>query len=162
MHLNLQFPPTPEHAADHAALCVSAAKEISGASLDYTIGSLEQIDSIIQGMCNDEVRVEEVAETLFVFGCYVGEVFVRNAGAVWRKEEDTPMKGLGGFFILLELAPEHHCNPIGKVFKRFEDGEGDNIPYFYSVTTGAPLRADTAASAPRKRSLLARIFRGDR
>jgi hypothetical protein len=163
MQLNLQFPPTPDHAADHAALCVSAAREVSGVSLDYTIGSLEQVDGIIQQMRDDGVQVEEVAETLFAFGCYVGEVLVRNAGAAWCKEEETPMKGQGGLFLVLKLRSENYCNPIGKVFKRLRNGKEDSIPYFYSVFAaggGVSAGPKPATSAPRKPSLLARIFRG--
>lgn len=48
MRLNLQFPPTPEHAANPAAVCVSAAKDVSGVSLGHTIGSLESFAKGLQ------------------------------------------------------------------------------------------------------------------
>ena len=42
-------PPTAENAHLHADFIVKAAKEISGADLDYSPESLEQVDEIIEG-----------------------------------------------------------------------------------------------------------------
>jgi hypothetical protein len=81
------------------------------------------------------VKLENIGATLFAFGCYVGEVIVRNFGGKWRKEEETPMRGLGGCFIVLELPNGKICNPVGKVFKRLELGEGESVRYFYQVFT---------------------------
>jgi hypothetical protein len=72
---------------------------------------------------------------LFGFGCYVGEVFVRNAGGKWRNSAETPLAELAGLPLLIELGTESFCNPIGKVFKRLENGEVDSLPYFYQVFT---------------------------
>lgn len=132
MNLRLQYPPAPEHASDHARVAVDCVREIEGVELDYTPTSLEMIDGIVEGMRQSGLTFEQVGETLFVFGCYVGEVFVRHAGGVWRAEEETPMRGMSGFMVV-QLAADHFCNPIGKVFKRLRDGETENLPYFYAV-----------------------------
>jgi len=87
MELKLQFPPTPEHAAQHAELMVPAAREVSGVLLDYSPESLLAVDGIIEKFRRDGVPADRIASTLFCFGCYVGEVFVRNAGARWRSTE---------------------------------------------------------------------------
>ena len=84
-------------------------------------------------MRQDGCTEEQVAETLFGFGCYVGEVFVRHAGGRWRKASETPMAQVAGFSLVIELAKGCLCNPIAKVFKRLKNGEEDNIPYFYQV-----------------------------
>jgi hypothetical protein len=133
MELRLKYPPEPKYAAAHADVCVSAAWEISGADLDYSISSLGVVDSILEEFRRDGVRGEQIAETLFAFGCYVGEVFVRNDGASWYKIEDTPLRDIGGYFLVLKIGPDSFVNPIGKVFKRVRNGIEDSLPYFYEV-----------------------------
>ena len=136
MQLNLQFPATPEHASRLADVIVPAALEISGATLDFTPGSLAEVDRIVEQMRSDGVPLEQIAETLFSFGCYVGEVLVRHAGARWRKAADTPMAAWSGSPIVLQLGPRNFCNPIDKVFKRFANGTEDDLSHFYSVFAG--------------------------
>lgn len=135
MRLRLKYPPTPENAPKFAADIVGAAADISGVVLDYSADGLKDVDDIIEGMRRDGCTSEQVAETLFGFGCYVGEVFVRQAGGRWRNTADTAMADLAGFPLVVELGEEHFCNPIGKVFKRLDNGEEDNLPYFYQAFT---------------------------
>ncbi len=134
--LRLRFPPDAAHAAEHAAGTVDAAKQIDGVELDYSPASLEDVDRIVENMRQDGAGSDEVAETLWGFGCYVGEVFVRNVGAEWI---DTPeeLRGAFAFPILVRRADGQLTNPIGKVFKRIDNGEVDHLPYFYRVFTAA-------------------------
>jgi uncharacterized protein DUF6278 len=135
MKLRLMFPPTPEFAAKHAELMVRTAKEISGVDLDFTPGSLVAVDEIVEQFRQDGITEQQIGETLFGFGCYVGEVLVRQNGAVWRASEDTPMRDSAGFQMVVDLGSEKFCNPIGKVFKRLKNGPEDSLPYFYQVFT---------------------------
>jgi hypothetical protein len=135
MQLRLMYPPTPEAAPMHAELCVSAAREVDGIELDYSVESLVKLDGIIENLRREGVASEQVAETLFTFGCYVGEVFVRQAGGRWCLAEGTPMAGATGFPLIIQLGANGYCNPIGKVFKRLEQGEEHNLSYFYQVFT---------------------------
>jgi len=160
MKLNLRFPPTPEYAEQHAEIMVQAAKEISGAELDFSPASLNAVDEIIEQMRQDGDTVEQIAETLFGFGCYVGEVFVRNKDAKWRLTEETPMKDFAGVPMVVELGPEQICNPIGKVFKRLENGKVDNLPYFYYVFTKGDDVPAVPAAPRQKPSFWRRIFGG--
>jgi hypothetical protein len=93
------------------------------------------VDEIVEGFRQDGCKSDEIAETLFGFGCYVGEVFVRHAGGKWRNAAETAMAELAGFPLVIELGEKSLCNPIGKVFKRLQNGEEDNLPYFYQVFT---------------------------
>ena len=136
-NIQLPMPPIPENAQAYADMALSAVKNIERVDLDYSPASLEIVDEILGRFHRDRVRGESIGATLFAFGCYVGEVFVRNFGGRWRKEEETPMRGLAGLFIVVELSDGKICNPIGKVFKRVEDGEGEGLPYFYHVFTAA-------------------------
>ncbi|HVJ83533.1 MAG TPA: hypothetical protein VNC50_20880, partial [Planctomycetia bacterium] len=100
-----------------------------------SVASLRAVDDIIEDLRQEGCTSDQMAETLFGFGCYVGEVFVRNAGGRWRNAAETSMADLAGFPLVVELGKESFCNPIGKVFKRMDNGEGDDLPYFYCVFT---------------------------
>jgi hypothetical protein len=116
-------------------MAVSATKNIAKLDLDYSPQSLNVVDDILGRFYRDKVPVETIGATLFAFGCYVGEVFVRHFGGKWCREEDTEMRGLAGFFIVVGLPNQKICNPIGKVFKRVQEGPAESLPYFYHVFT---------------------------
>jgi hypothetical protein len=84
------------------------------------------------------VTSKVMAETLFGFGCYVGEVFVRAAGGYWV---DSATTGINWRFPLVvklgEDAGDPVVNPIEKVFKRLDNGIEDNLPYFFAAFAGA-------------------------
>lgn len=146
MSLKLKYEPTPENAARFADDIVQVARDVSGAELDYSVNSLSLVDEIIDGFAQDGCQVDDVKETLFEFGCYVGEVFVRNAAGRWRAPLPGVESEVFGFPLVVELAPDNVCNPIGKVFKRLDLGESENLPYFYSVfahSAGAEARKTT-------------------
>jgi hypothetical protein len=149
MKLCLKFEPTPENAPRFAADIVLAATEVSGANLDYTIDSLRQVDAIIESLRSDGVSSDQIAETLFGFGCYVGEVIVRRAEGRWRAAAETPMAELGGFPLVVQHGRDSFCNPIGKVFKRLANGPEDSIAYFYQAIVVYPTLAQEKPS-PRK------------
>lgn len=120
----------PENAPRFAADVVKAVKENEGVELDYSVKSLETIDGLVGRFRENGCTVEDMEITLFIFGCYVGEVFVRNAGATWRAATQDEIDNWCGFPLLLDLG-EASLNPIGKVFKRLENGDEDYLPYFY-------------------------------
>ncbi len=155
MQLRLQFPPTPENAGRLAQLVMPAAKQISGVDLDYSPNSLHVVDQIVDGFHRDGVTLDRIGSTLFCFGCYVGQVFVRNNGGRWRATDEAGCTAMTDLPLVVQLGPDNFCNPIGKVFKRLENGEEDNLPYFYQVFTqgeGAPHHP------PQKPSFWNRLF----
>ena len=152
MRLQLSFSPTSANAPKFAADIVDAAAEISGIKLKYSIDSLKEVEKVIQGFRRDGCVVEQIAETLFGFGCYVGEVLVRNAKGKWRSAKSTPMAELAGFPLVIELGTDNFCNPIGKVFKCFEEGGKDTLSYFYRVFTTEEGAATSAKPASKSKS----------
>lgn len=131
MHLHLSYPPTPENMINHAATAVEAAAAVEGIVLDYQVASLETVDGILDGFHREQLTPEQVGETVFSLGAYVGEVVVRANDGRWvTLPEDHP---LGGSWPMVQLSNGTLMNPIGKAFKRMELGEGESIPYFYQV-----------------------------
>ncbi len=92
------------------------------------------MDDIIESFRREGQSFDAVRVSLFCFGCYVGEVFVRNAGAVWKKADIYP-EGFTNAPIVVKLPNGMVCNPIDKVVKRLQNGEVDSQVYFYNVFT---------------------------
>jgi hypothetical protein len=83
-----------------------------------------------------------MSPSLFCFGCYVGEVIVRNnRGACWTglAEDETESELDTG--MVVRLASGTILNPIGKAEKRLLNGEIDSLAYFYrALVDGDPGR----------------------
>jgi hypothetical protein len=132
--LRLKRPPSPEYAAEHAQIAADAARDVDHVHLDYSVASIAEIDKIIARFHAEGMRGDQVAETVFSFGCYVGEVMVRQLRGAWKMPAETDLpKELGGDFMVVELPSRTVCNPIGKAFKLLELGEGESLTYFYRV-----------------------------
>src|SRR5690242_1834728 len=101
--LRLPQPPDIEHVPDHAASIIAAARQFNQVDLDHSVASLDLVDGIVESFRKEGAGSDDVAETLWQFGCYVGEVFVRNAGARWITTPDR-YRDLFGLPIILECA----------------------------------------------------------
>lgn len=88
---------------------------------------------------------DQIGETVFAFGCYVGEVLVRNNGGRWVMPGRSALAKLGGSqTMVVELPNGDVWNPIGRAFKLLQNGEPDSVVSFYRVATqleGDPPRA---------------------
>jgi hypothetical protein len=133
MELHLSYAPVPENAAKLASVAVEALREVSGFELDYTPPSVVLVEEQIGRLVASETAVENVASTLFCLGCYLGEVIVRNSGGHWERVENSPLEGLATWPMVVVMPNKSCWNPIGKVFKRFDLGEGENLVEFYST-----------------------------
>jgi hypothetical protein len=139
--LRLKYVPIPANAPLFAADIVESTLDINGIELDYSPGSLPDVDRIIEGFRIEGLKPHQMGETLFCFGCYVGEVFVRHAGGAWRPTEATSMRDVAGGPFVVELPEGGHVryvNPLDKVFKRLENGPEDDLPYFYRTFATPP------------------------
>lgn len=124
--------PTPANASELARIAAEAAQTVAGIELDFSPASLHQVDGILDGF--RDAGSDIMAESIFIFGCYLGEVMVRHAGYVWV---DTPADLAKHLGVLTVYHPgtQSHANPINKAFKRVDYGDPDNLPYFYHVFT---------------------------
>ncbi|QKW19345.1 hypothetical protein HUT16_09925 [Kitasatospora sp. NA04385] len=132
MELRLRYAPEAVNAGRFAADIVVSAAQVSGAELDYSVRSLAVVDGIIEDFRANGIVSAQLGETLFGFGCYVGEVMVRQGGAAWRPVAGEDVAAFG-FPLVVALPSGQVCNPIGKVFRRLENGPEDSLPHFYTV-----------------------------
>ena len=136
MELRLKFPPTPEYGTKHAQFAADAAWNIAHIKLDYSPDSLAEVDRIVGRFHYDGLGPDKIGPMVFSFGCYVGEIFVRHHGGVWKMPSDTnlpdDLKDQNGTMVV-ELPDGTVWNPIGKAFKLLENGDTDSVLYFYQV-----------------------------
>jgi hypothetical protein len=97
------------------------------------VASLAEVDRIIEAFRDEGSRLMDLEGPLVLFGCYVGEVFVRRAGARWRLDTRPEVEACFGIGLILELDSGCLVNPIGKVAKRLENGISDFLPDFYTA-----------------------------
>ncbi|UOV02039.1 hypothetical protein [Pseudoxanthomonas mexicana] len=118
-------------------MAVDAVKNVEGLVLDYSPASLKTIDRIIQSFRNDGLTEDQVAETVFSFGCYAGEVFVRNRGARWVDPTQVMPPNISQHFpfMVVQLPDRKIWSPITKAFRELENGREDSLEYLYHAST---------------------------
>lgn len=135
MKLQLRFPASPENAADHARIAVQVAREEYEEVLDFSPGSLEDVDQQIEGLREDGLDGEDVAELLFVLGCYVGEVMVQQLGGQWAATPLSSLRQVSPWPMVVVLRDGSTWDPIGKAFKRLELGDSEYLPAYYAAAS---------------------------
>jgi hypothetical protein len=131
MKIQLRYPATPENAHDHAAIAVGLAREQWDTDLDYSAHSLESLDAAIDTMREEGRDGEDVAEVLFVFGCYLGEVLVRRLGGAWTTTARSALRDVSPWPMVVMLADGSAWDAIGKAYKRLELGDSEYLPAFF-------------------------------
>jgi len=131
--IRLSYPAVPENAAQHAALAVKLAREEWDSELDFSPGSLERLDAEIDTLREGGLDGEEAAETLFVFGCYLGEVLVRGLGGAWLPTARSTLRGVSPWPMVVALPDGSAWDAIGKAYKRLELGDSEFLPAFFAA-----------------------------
>ncbi len=130
--LSLPYKPVPENAGLLADRAVRAAKDVEGVTLDYSHASLKHVDKTVLRFREQGLQWQQVGATLFVFGCYVGEVVVRNLSARWEMPNEKE-QSVGFDWMGIRTSNGAFWDPINKVFKLLKNGEEDSVWYLYSV-----------------------------
>jgi len=136
--LSLRFPPTVEHAADHAQTFADAVGALENRELDYTVASLPLVDQVLGSF--EEIGSDLTAETILTAGFYVGEVLVRSHGYRWVSVDDHVAE-MFGFRLAVQGPAGSLTNPLGKVFKRVENGAEDGIEFFVTAQLASDARS---------------------
>ncbi len=130
--------PSPTNAKQLAELAVSVTRNVAGIELDYSPASLNNVDSLISGFHAEGLTAEAMNETICLFGCYLGEVIIRNHGGAWKVARETGFKDIAaGDLLVLETPNKAVWNPIGKAFKLLENGMEDSLVFLFGVITSS-------------------------
>lgn len=131
--LALKYPANADNATHHAKLAVRAAWEEFDMALDYSAQSLEEVDVQVESLREDGYTAEDVAEALFVLGCYVGEVMVKRLGGRWIETARSPLRDVSPWPMVVLLRDGSAWDPIGKAFLRLELGDSESIAGFFRL-----------------------------
>jgi hypothetical protein len=130
--LQLKFPATAENAVEHARLAVKVVREEFDSDLDFSPASLESLEGHVETLREEGWTAEDSAELLFVLGCYVGQVFVRNLRGVWMDTARSPLAGLSPWPMVVVLPNGSAWDTIGKTYLRFEIGDSEYLPAYFA------------------------------
>lgn len=133
----MSLTPSPSNAAEIAGMTLPVVQENYGVALDYSPASLKELDAIVDDLRRDQ-RFESLQTLLFSMGCYVGEVLVRHAGGRWRSTEDLGLGRAASSPIAVEMPDGRGCNPIARVYRRFQKGREDSLAAFFQAMAGTP------------------------
>lgn len=86
-----------QQAADDA---VTYSQQEYQITLDRSIDSLQQIDSILSQLHQQQHSAEVLFTVSNIFGAYIGEAFIANVGGAWRNNETDSTAP----FIYIQLA----------------------------------------------------------
>lgn len=129
--LRLPYPATPENLPLLAEVAVQDAAQDEGIVLDYSEESLRAVDRILVGYHTRGVSLGSILETVFCYGCYVGEVMRVRGGGTWER---TPDPALLGKLPVLREPGGGISAPIAKAFKCVTNGEQDSVTFLVKMT----------------------------
>lgn len=110
-----------------------------GANLDFSLISLRDVDRILGRFATGYPDAAAREKMKILAGCYILEVARMNFGGryVWWKDRNMPV---------LECGFPDNCITIAsfdKVLGRIENGDEDNIPFFFAGFVESMVRAKT-------------------
>ncbi|WP_017237728.1 hypothetical protein [Streptomyces sp. SS] len=121
----------------HASEFVDGVAARGRLPLDYSAGSLRLVDRLIDGLRRGGAGREQVAGPLRGLGAYVGEVLVREAGAVWV---DLPpghmLRSVFAHPVGVRTPDGRVWNPLGRTVNRFEIGPGESLQTYFLTLHG--------------------------
>ena len=137
---------TPLQASKLADGAVTIVQKLTGRQLDFSPGSLEEIDRFVLQLRSEGNPVQSVQTFLLAIGCYVGEVFIRNLGMTWHQVTDAAIAETMPYIAVRSLSSTVVANPIGKVFKLFESGADESVWGLYLAVESR--KVETLLAAP--------------
>jgi len=137
--LKLRWPAEPDYVGEFAEAIVEASREHSQIELDYAPASITPVETLLYGFRDEGCTVDDVAETLFSFGCYVGEVIRGAVGGEWIE------RGPG---LLALVVNGEQLDPIARVFAFLQHGGEASLAVYVAGITRQPIELGVASAGP--------------
>jgi hypothetical protein len=136
MKLALRYPVQAHSAPQHASVAVELFRTEFERELDFSPGSLEQIDEQLEQLREQGHAADELAEALFSVGCYLGEVMLRELRGLWTATSASALAEVSPWPMVVTLPDGTVWDVIGKIFRRFELGDSEYLPAFFASASG--------------------------
>jgi len=137
--LNLPLEPTLKNMPALAERIVQVTRNLDNVQLDYSAESLNWVDGRILQFRQERQTFNDIGETVFLFGCYAGEVFSRTLGSSWAEPSEAE-RTLGFSMPGVRSKDGQFWNPIGKAFRLLENGPEGSIHHLWVVASSATAR----------------------
>ena len=120
---------------------VDYAKKLNK-TLDFSESSIQQVEDICallyneipKGLFGKLIKKSPTEETIIhmskMLGGYIGQVMIKHYGGNWALEDFLNQ----GNTLVVNIG-ELKTLPVSKVYKRFKNGPGDDVNYYYFVMT---------------------------
>jgi hypothetical protein len=132
---------SPETAKALAAKAVEVTRTNLKVELDYSPRSMDRLDLVLEEFHDAKSSGRDFRNVAAMYGCYFGEVIIRNHGGTWRRTEETGFGPATSYPVVLELPDGMICNPLGKALKMIENGKEDSVAHLYRSLTSKSLRS---------------------
>jgi hypothetical protein len=155
--------PSPERFAVDCGQRAARTMREAGYQADFSMASLKEVDRLIDEQSDRGSPVpdgyfdpshlpasDRVTTRLFGLGCYVGEVLKQKYVSDWHADSRDFRQAVHG--LRLRFASGAVVDPIGKVFKRFENGPEDSLEAFGFLVALSASEEDEKAKNPRTRN----------
>jgi hypothetical protein len=127
MIISLEFAPAPSTVQGYAEDAIRNMQRIYGVTLDYSIRSLGQIDSVLSEWHDKEAPVEAVTKSLFAFGSYAGEVMLQQEAGRWIEPPRESYGEIDTLFMFVRLNDGREWRPIAIAFLAIMNGSGYSL-----------------------------------
>ena len=126
----------PANIPEVAERLIPLARQLSDERLDFHPGSVRRADLLLGDLAAEAAQagatVDDMFDTVFSFGAYLGETIRRAWGGQWVDAAGTPAAAvLSG--PVLQLPDGRLCDPVGRCFRRARDGRDADLRAFYQV-----------------------------
>lgn len=135
----------PEYAPKLADRTVKIVQDLAGKQLDYSPESLPVVDALIARFRSEGQTPERLGNTVVFFGCYVGEVFVRNLGFAWV----MPDQSKGTRQATLQAPNGKQIDTIEAVRRLLQSANEVDLAEFYAATAKVYAVTDVAPGQAR-------------
>ena len=130
--------PSPnEIMAAYAANAVNFAQSNFGISLDFSVESIDQVESLANRLFHTRPKgfiaklfrklpsENDVQNVCKMLGAYIGEVYRQNKGGEWQINQEHQAIGL--------VDGETWIFPLAKVLKRITNGKKDDLSAYFAA-----------------------------
>jgi len=146
--LTLRFPPEPEYAEQFADTTVEAVREIQNVRLDYSPASITKLETVMCRLRDDGSVVNDIAETLFMFGCYVGEVILKSIVGVWYAPTPGRLALWTGEGDIDNATDDDMHDPILQTFEFFQAPDTQGLAAYVATIIDTPIESGVTLPPP--------------
>jgi len=123
MYIRLDVAPDLSNVGEYAASAVDGMQTVYGIQMDYSVASLAHVDRALQEWRDGGAQLDTVAQSLYAFGSYAGEVMRRRLKrGDWTVPPKESYGNVDTLFMFITLPDGREWRPIAIAVQALIDG----------------------------------------